>query len=243
MNHVLIIGAKSDIAQAIARVYAGNGYDLYLAARHADELTAFARDLHIRHRCDVRCIELDVLDYPSHLRFYEALPEKPVGVVCAVGYLGDQKQAQSDFAAAQRIIHTNFTGVVSLLDIIANDFEMRKQGFIVGIGSVAGERGRKKNYLYGSAKAGLTAYLSGLRNRLHDAGVTVLTVKPGYVRTNMTRGMALPALLTAGPEKVAQDIFQAQQKGQDILYTKRIWKWIMMIIRLIPEWKFKRLSI
>ncbi|NLN59378.1 MAG: SDR family oxidoreductase [Deltaproteobacteria bacterium] len=243
MNPVLIIGAKSDIAQAIGRVYAQNGYDLYLAARHADELTSFARDLRIRYRRDIRCFDLDVLDCPSHSGFYETLPEKPAGVVCAVGYLGDQKRAQYDFAESQRIIHTNFTGLVSLLDIIANDFETRRQGFIVAISSVAGDRGRKSNYCYGSAKAGLSTYLSGLRNRLHDAGVHVLTVKPGYVHTKMTRGMALPSSLTATPEKVARDIFQAQQRGRDILYTKSLWRWIMMVIRLIPEWKFKRLSI
>lgn len=243
MNSVLIIGAKSDIAQATARVYAQNGYDLYLAARHVDELTTFARDLQIRYQRDVKCFELDILDYPSHTVFYQFLPEKPIGAICAVGYLGDQKKAQSDFAAAQQIIHSNFTGIVSLLDIIADDFEQRKQGFIVCISSVAGDRGRKNNYIYGSAKAGLTTYLSGLRNRLHNAGVSVLTVKPGYVRTRMTRGLVLPARLTSGPEEVAKDIFRAQQTGRDILYTKHIWKWIMMILRFIPEWQFKRLSI
>jgi len=183
------------------------------------------------------------LDYESHHQFYEGLKEKPLGVITAVGYLGDQKKAQVDFNEAKPIMDTNYTGVVSLLNIIANDFEQRKSGFIVGISSVAGDRGRKSNYIYGSAKAALTAYLSGLRNRLHDAQVHVLTVKPGFVATKMTEDMDLPEKLTAQPEEVAEDIYKAQQKGKNVLYTKWVWKWVMLIIRNIPEWKFKGMSI
>jgi len=138
---------------------------------------------------------------------------------------------------------TNYTGVVSLFNIIANDFEKRKSGFIVGISSVAGDRGRKSNYIYGSAKAAFTAYLSGLRNRLYDAQVHVLTVKPGFVSTKMTEGMDLPEKLTAQPEEVAEDIYKAQQKGKNVLYTKWIWRWMMLIIRSIPEFQFKKMSI
>lgn len=138
---------------------------------------------------------------------------------------------------------TNYTGVVSLINIIANDFERRRSGFIVGISSVAGDRGRKSNYLYGSAKAAFTAYLSGLRNRLYEAQVHVLTVKPGFVATKMTEGMDLPEKLTAQPDEVASDIFQAQQKGKNVLYTKWIWRWVMMVIKMIPEWKFKGMSV
>ncbi|MCP4552927.1 MAG: SDR family oxidoreductase [Bacteroidetes bacterium] len=243
MSYVLIIGAKSDIAKAVARKYAEKGYNLYLAARNSSELEEFANDVNIRTEINIKCLELDILNYASHEAFYNSLEEKPLGVISAVGYLGEQEKAQSDFTEAQRIIDTNYTGVVSLLNIIADDFKKRKSGFIVGISSVAGDRGRKSNYLYGSAKAALTAYLSGLRNRLYDANVHVLTVKPGFVATKMTEGMDVPEKLTAQAEEVAEDIYQAQKEGKDVLYTKWMWKWVMLIIRNIPEWKFKGMSI
>ena len=243
MSYVLIVGAKSDIAKATAREYAKNGYDLYLAARSVQELADFAQDVTTRTRKDIQLVELDILDYKSHREFYDKLKEKPLGVISAVGYLGDQEKAQSDFDEAQKIIDTNYTGIVSLLNIIANDFEQRRSGFIVGISSVAGDRGRKSNYTYGSAKAALTTYLSGLRNRLHESQIQVLTVKPGFVATSMTAGMDLPEKLTAQPEEVAEDIFHAQQKGKDVLYTKWMWRYVMMIIRMIPEWQFKKMSI
>lgn len=243
MSYVLIIGAKSDIAKAIARKYAESGYDLYLAARQSRELEAFAKDIHLRTRQNAKCVELDILDYESHEAFYDALEQKPMGVISAVGYLGDQEKAENDFEEAQKIIDTNYTGVVSLLNIVADDFQTRKSGFIVGISSVAGDRGRKSNYLYGSAKAALTAYLSGLRNRLYSEQVQVLTVKPGFVATKMTEGMNLPEKLTARPEEVAADILSAQRKGKDLLYTKWLWFWVMLVIKAIPEWQFKRMSI
>jgi len=243
MSTVLIIGAKSDIAKAVARQYAKQGYDLYLAARASVALDDFARDLRLRYQKNVKCVELDILDFTSHNSFYEALEEKPAGVISVVGYLGEQEKAQNDFAETQQIINSNYTGVVSLLNIIANDFQTRKSGFIIGISSVAGDRGRKSNYIYGSAKAALTVYLSGLRNRLYDANVQVLTVKPGFVDTAMTKGMNLPERLTALPEEVADDIYKAQHGGKNILYTKWFWRYIMLIIKAIPEFQFKRMSI
>ncbi|MGV6818728.1 MAG: SDR family oxidoreductase [Thiotrichales bacterium] len=240
---MLIVGAKSDIAKATAREYAKHGYDLYLAARNVVELRDFANDVITRTQRNVDLLELDILDFKSHQVFYENLEEKPLGIISAVGYLGDQKKSQTDFSEAKRTIETNYTGVVSLLNIIANDFEKRRSGFMVGISSVAGDRGRKSNYIYGSAKAALTAYLSGLRNRLYESQVHVLTVKPGFVATKMTEGMDLPEKLTAQPEEVARDIFKAQQKGKNVLYTKWMWKHVMLIIKMIPEWKFKGMNI
>ena len=243
MSYILIVGAKSDIAKAIAREYAKNGYDIYLAGRKIDELEEFATDLRVRSQRDVRLVELDILDFESHQSFYDELEPKPLGVVTAVGYLGDQDEAQEDITQTLQIINTNYTGVVTLLNTIANDFEARKSGFIVGISSVAGDRGRKSNYLYGSAKAGFSAYLSGLRNRLYESQVSVMSVKPGFVATKMTEGMDLPQRLTALPQEVAEDIFKAQQSGKDILYTKWIWRYIMLIITSIPEFIFKKMSI
>ena len=243
MSTVLIVGAKSDIAKAIARKYAAQGYDLFLAARNVDELKALASDIEIRSQRKVECGELDILDFDSHQNFYDSLLEKPLGVISAVGYLGSQQEAQKNFSEAKKITDTNYLGIASLFDIIANDFEARGKGFMVGISSVAGDRGRKSNYFYGAAKGAFSAYLSGLRNRLSASNVQVLTVKPGFVATRMTAEMDLPEKLTAQPEQVANDIYKAQQKGRNIIYTKWIWRWIMLIIVHIPEWKFKGMSL
>ena len=243
MSYVLIVGAKSDIAKAIAREYSKQGYNLYLAARNVNQLDSFAYDISIRTKKIVQIIELDILNYDSHKHFYDSLKEKPLGVIIAVGYLGDQEKAQNKFNEAKHIIDTNFTGIVSLLNIVTKDFEQRKKGFIVSISSVAGDRGRKSNYFYGSSKSALSTYLSGIRNRLHNANVQVLTIKPGFVATKMTKEINLPTNLTATPEKVAKDVYFAQSKGKNIIYSKWIWRWIMLIIKIIPEWKFKRMNI
>ncbi len=243
MSYILIIGAKSDIAKAVAKEYAKNGYNLYLAARNSQELSDFSQDIALRYDRKAVCLDFDLLDFASHQNFYDSLTDEPLGVICIAGYMSDQKQAEIDFYETQKMIDTNYTGCVSLLNIIASNFEKRQSGFIVGVSSVAGDRGRKANYIYGSSKAAFTAYLSGLRNRLFESSVHVLTVKPGFVNTKMTEGMDLPEKLTAQPEEVAKDIYNAQQKNKNILYTKWIWKWVMLIIQNIPEFQFKKMSI
>lgn len=243
MSYILIIGAKSDIAKALAKKYAQGGYDLYLAARNANDLEQFANALIATTKRDVKRVELNILDFDAHQKFYTDLGERPEGVIVAAGYLGDQNRAQVEFSEAKKIIDTNYTGVVSLLNIIAEDYKQTNQGFIVAISSVAGDRGRKSNYIYGSAKAALTTYLSGLRMRLNADNVHVLTVKPGFVDTKMTKGMKLPARLTATADEVANDIFQAQQNKKNVLYTKRVWQWIMRLICVIPERIFKRINL
>ena len=243
MSYILIIGAKSDIAKEVARVYAKNGYNLYLAARDVQSLEGLANDIHIRSGVDVKLKEFDIAKFETHQEFYETLEPKPFGVIVAAGYMAEQKECENDFTKTLNTINVNFTGAVSILNIISNDMEKNKNGFIVGISSVAGDRGRKANYIYGSSKAAFSAYLSGLRNRLFESKVQVLTVKPGFVATKMTAGLDLPVKLTAQPEEVAKDIFVAQQKGKDVLYTKGIWRLIMLIIKHIPEFIFKKLSI
>ena len=243
MTRALILGATSDIAIALAHQFASRGFDLTLAARNVERLESVVPDLEIRHNVKVEAVEFDALDFATHASFYDNLAEKPNAAICVFGYLGDQAKAQRDFCEAERIIETNYTGAVSILTIIANDFEQRKSGTIIGISSVAGDRGRQSNYLYGSAKAALTTYLSGLRNRLARSNVHVVTVKPGFVRTKMTSGLALPGPLTAKPERVAADIFEAYQKRGDQLYTLWLWRYLMFIIRNIPEPVFKRLRL
>ena len=243
MSYVLIVGAKSDIAKETARIYAKNGYNIFLAARKSEELEEFRNDLEVRSGIKAQTLELDITAFETHEAFYNALSEKPLGVIVVSGYMTEQHKAQKEWSESLNTINVNYTGAVSLLNIVANDFEEEKRGFIVGVSSVAGDRGRKTNYIYGSAKAAFTAYLSGLRNRLFESGVSVLTVKPGFVNTNMTEGLALPEKLTAQPEEVAEDIFKAQQAGKNTLYTKWIWRYIMFIITNIPEFLFKKLSI
>jgi len=243
MSYVLIIGAKSDIAKEVARVYAKNGYNIYLAARKADELEGLKQDIEVRSSVKVELKEFDIIAYDTHEKFYASLEEKPLGVIVVSGYMVEQKLAQKDWNESLNTISVNYTGAVSILNIIANDFESERRGFIVGVSSVAGDRGRKANYIYGSAKAAFSAYLGGLRNRLFDSGVTVLTVKPGFVNTKMTQHLDLPEKLTAQPEDVADDIYNAQQKGRNILYTKSIWLLVMLIIKHIPEFMFKKMSI
>jgi len=243
MSYVLIVGAKSDIAKEVARVYAKNGYDLYLAARDSSSLEDFAKDLRVRSNQDIQLKELDIAAFDTHSAFYNSLGDKPLGVIVVSGYMAQQHETQKDFTETLNTINVNYTGAVSLLNIVANDMESQKNGFIIGVSSVAGDRGRKANYIYGSAKAAFSTYLSGLRNRLYESGVSVLTVKPGFVATKMTEDLDLPEKLTAQPQDVAQDIFSAQQKGKDILYTKWIWRYVMLIIKHIPEFIFKKMSI
>ncbi len=242
MKNVLILGATSDIAQAIARKYATERWSLSLAARNMELLEPVAGDLRIRSEAEVQSLGFDAADFSSHRSFYESLETKPDVVVCVFGYMGDQVLARTDLDEVRRTIDVNYTGAVSILNVVAEDFERRGTGSIVGVSSVAGDRGRQSNYIYGSAKAGFTAYLAGLRNRLAETGVHVMTVKPGFVRTRMTESLELPAALTAEPEQVANAVFQGVEKKRNTVYTLWMWRWIMLIIRHIPEAIFKKMG-
>lgn len=240
---VLLLGATSDIGRALAHEYGKAGLPLILAARDAGRLEPDVQDLRLRLNVPVRAVECDVLKIGDPERFYEELGEMPGTVISVVGLLGDQAEAQAHAAHARTIIETNFVAPAALLEAAANRMEKLGRGTLIGISSVAGDRGRASNYVYGSAKSGFTAYLSGLRNRLARAGVQVMTVKPGFVATRMTAGMKLPGILTAQPDEVARAILRAHGRGQDIVYVRPIWRLIMAIIRGLPEPLFKRLSI
>ena len=240
---VLILGATSDIAQALAYEFAGHGYSLILAARRPSRLVPLVSDLRIRHNVEVKAVAFEALDYAGHAAFYDRLEPKPDVAICVFGYLGRQEAGQVDFEEAARLIQINYTGAVSILNLIANDFEQRRSGTVIGLSSVAGDRGRQSNYLYGSAKAGLTAYLSGLRNRLFKANVRVITVRPGFVRTRMTAGLNLLGPLTATPQQAAKAIFKAFRRNRDNVYVLPVWRYIMLIIRCLPEFIFKRLNL
>ena len=239
---VLILGARSDIGKAVMHRFAKAGYDIELAARNADSLDKEKLDTEIRYLINVNLHNFDVLDTNSHEEFVDSLPQLPNIVICAVGYMGLQAKSEQNIVDATKVIRTNFEGPASILSVLANRFEQRGSGILVGISSVAGERGRAKNYVYGSSKAGFTVFLSGLRNRLAKSGVHVVSVLPGYVETKMTSGMDLPAKLTANPEEVANRIFTAVNKKKNIIYIKSIWQIIMIIIKIITEQIFKSLK-
>ena len=242
MKRVLILGATSDMAQAIGRKFAAEGWALDLAARDSAVLESVAGDLRVRSKADVQTHLFDATDFSAHRAFYEKLEKKPDLVICAFGYMGDQRLARTDFDEVRQTVEVNYLGAVSILNVVAEEFEKRGKGTILGISSVAGDRGRQSNYIYGSSKAAFTAYLSGLRNRLVGAGVHVITLKPGFCRTKMTENMDLPDALTASPEQVAQVVFNAVEKKRNVVYVLWIWRWIMMAVRHVPEAIFKRLS-
>lgn len=240
---VLVIGARSDIGKAVAHEFAALGHPIQLAARNATELEPDKTDIALRYGVPVSLHEFDALALETHETFAETLPELPSVIICAVGLLGQQAKSERDPQAAILVMRSNYEGPASILSLFANRFEDRGSGTIVGISSVAGERGRATNYLYGSAKAGFSAFLSGLRNRLAKRGVHVITVLPGFVATQMTEGMDLPAKLTAEPVEVAHAIARAVAQKKDIIYIRPIWRVIMFVIRTIPERIFKRMTI
>ena len=241
----LIIGANSDIARAlvIQFIKQGDSREFILASRNEKELQRFARDLKVRFFVDVIVTYLDVTDFSTHDDFISNMSFTPDCIVYAAGHLSDQNNAQSNFMEALNTINANYTGAVSLLEkLVIKTGLSQGESTIVAIASVAGERGRASNYIYGSAKAGLIAYLSGLRARCH-AKTNVITVLPGFVATKMTSDLELPVSLTASPEMVARAIIKAIKRKRSKIYVKLIWRFIMIIIKLIPERIFKRLKI
>ena len=239
----LVVGATSDIGRAVARRLARDGCALQLAARDVEALAGEVRDLRAAAGGAVTAHRCDVLDADGGASLLDALDALPDVAVCVVGMLGDQRAARRDGAAAERIMRTNYVGPALLTAALAERFERRGSGVLVGVSSVAGDRGRASNYVYGSAKAGFSAFLSGLRSRLAGSGVHVVTVKPGYVRTRMTRGMDLPPRLTAEPDEVARAVVRAIRRRRDVVYVRRVWRVIMLAVRALPERVFKRMKL
>jgi len=241
----VIFGATSSLAQAVARQLCQNRSctSFYLVARDAEKLETVSRDLHARDAqvelivSDLNRIEshdeliTQIIDADSFWFFYGSLPE--------------QKDAERSWADTASALDTNFTSCASLLARLANDLEARtRPSSIVVVSSVAGDRGRKSNYIYGTAKGALGLFCQGLRNRLASSGVHVMTVKPGFIDTPMTSAIEKkPAFLWATPDRVARQMVVAFEKKKDIVYTPRFWRYVMLIINLIPEAFFKKLSL
>jgi decaprenylphospho-beta-D-erythro-pentofuranosid-2-ulose 2-reductase len=242
---ILVLGATSGIAEATCRIWAAQGAQIFLVARNADKLAAVAADLKMRGAAYVGTAVADLDDTDKHAELLAHAVNSLTGMDIAYltyGILGDQPRAEQDFEHAAQILHSNFVAPVSLLTWLANFCVQRHAGVLAVISSVAGDRGRKSNYLYGSSKAGLSAFLAGLRNRVDREGVTVLTIKPGPVKTAMTAGMKGSEKF-ADVNKVAATIVSAIDKRADTLYVPFQWGPIMFIIRHIPERFFKKLNL
>lgn len=242
MKRALILGGASDIGFAIANVFAKNQYSIILAGRNEEALRRNARDIHIKYNVKTESRLFDANDFSTHKPFWKSIEKKPVVTACVFGYLGDQNKAEYDPEEALKIISTNYSSAVAILNLIAEEYLHQRSGTIIGISSVAGDRGRQSNYIYGSAKSALTTYLQGLRNHLYPENVHVMTVIAGFVNTKMTAHLHLPRLLTATPGQVADKIFKAYRKKKNVIYVKWIWRYIMLIIKIIPESMFKKMK-
>ncbi|MES2998537.1 MAG: SDR family NAD(P)-dependent oxidoreductase [Pseudomonadota bacterium] len=239
MKSLLILGATSSIAKACAEIFASRGYRLFLASRDLFELARLAKDLHIRFKTQIDYSFFDVAVLESHASFFKKVLDTMGsidGILMAIGLL-DKKYSPAE------IIVTNFTGPASILALCADYLSSQKKGFIVGLSSVAGDRGRQSNYIYGASKSALTVYLQGLRSYLHPHHVHVLTIKLGLIDTKMTFGASYPLFLAANPQKTGLKIINALDKRKESVYIPKSWRIIMLIIRLIPEKIFKHLKV
>ncbi|MCI0756066.1 SDR family NAD(P)-dependent oxidoreductase [Teichococcus vastitatis] len=242
----VVLGASSSVARAFARAAAEGGADIVLAGRDQADLADTAADLRLRTGRHVECLDFDAAGFEDHDAFVERCwriaQGRRLNLFFAAGSMPDQDAAMRDFRLARSILEVNFLSVVSLLNRLEPGLRAQRGGAVVVLGSVAGDRGRRKNFLYGSAKAGLHTYLQGMRGRMLADGVRVVTVKPGFLDTAMTWG--LPGLfLVASPQAAARASLQAAGRGRDEIYYPGFWRLIMLIIKLIPEAVFKRLSI
>lgn len=243
MKQVLILGATSGISKALAYYFASKKVNLILAGRDMEELGRLASDLEIRYEIHAETIYFDALKEENSLfeRCIQLAGDLD-GMIVSYGLMYDQKEMERNGSLIREMTDVNYTSTIILLEEAARYFEKKQKGCICAISSVAGDRGRRSNYIYGASKGALTVYLQGLRNRLAHSKVNVLTVKPGFVDTKMTYGLIKPTGLVASPAKVAASIYKSILKKKEILYTPWYWFYIMKIIQLIPEKLFKRMK-
>lgn len=245
MKRILIIGATSAIAEATARRFAANGDRLHLVARDNERLQALAKDLRVLGAPEASIALFDANTPDTFPALIDDAWRQLNGIDIALiahGTLSDQKACERDVALTLRELQTNALSAIALLTDLANRMETQRKGTLAVITSVAGDRGRQSNYIYGTAKAALNVFLQGLRNRLYPAGVHVLTIKPGFVDSPMTASFKKGALW-AQPDDVAAGICKAIDQSSSSVYLPFFWRWIMLVIRLIPETVFKRLKL
>jgi decaprenylphospho-beta-D-erythro-pentofuranosid-2-ulose 2-reductase len=246
MEKFVILGATSEIAQQVQRILAKAGKEFLLVGRSAEHLETVAADLHVRGAKTAFTLQADLADVSQHPRIIALVEEHFADFECvllAYGTMQDQKECRHSVEMSLREWDSNFVSAAALLTLFADIFERRKSGCIAAITSVAGDRGRSSNYVYGAAKGALSLFLEGLRGRLHASNVRVLTIKPGPVKTPMTVGLAQYRRF-ADAASVAKDICRTLENGsRDILYTPWYWRYVMTGVRLIPEGIFKKISI
>lgn len=246
MKRVLIVGATSAIATACARLWADQGSHFFLVARNTEKLEQTATDLLARGAKGVTIHTMDATDLRAHTVMLDSclssLQQIDIALI-AHGTLPDQKACEQNVDIALREFANNGTSVIALLTQLAQQFEVQRCGTLAAISSVAGDRGRPSNYLYGAAKAAISTFCEGLRARLFKVGVHVIDIKPGFVATPMTRGLALPEFLVSTPEKVAHLIVRGIERKTSVLYAPSFWALIMLIIRSTPLAVFKRLNL
>ncbi|AJE45934.1 SDR family oxidoreductase [Celeribacter indicus] len=240
----ILLGASSAMARALARRLSAQGATLLLCGRDMEDLAATAADCRARGAAGAHAMRFDARDAETFAPIVATAADLPGTLNCAVfvGSMPDQSALDADPALIAGVIADSHTGPATFLTLLAPQLEARGAGTVVGVASVAGDRGRIGNYVYGSAKAGFATYLSGLRNRLTRAGGHVVTVKPGFVDTAMTWGTD-GMFLVASPDAVARDILRAVATRRNVIYTPFFWRYIMLVIRLIPEAVFKKMSI
>lgn len=242
---LLVLGATSAIAMATMRLYARRGASFYLVARNEEKLSLVAADVQVRGAAAVHTGVMDLDRTEYHTALLQDAHEKLQGIDVALiahGVLGDQAAAEQDYRVAEQVIRTNLLSSVSLVTWLANYFVAQKRGTIAVISSVAGDRGRKTNYVYGTTKAALSTFLQGVRNRVDRVGVNVITIKPGFVATPMTAHLP-GGTLFATPQAIATGIAAAIDRRKDVVYLPGYWWWIMSAVRLLPERVFKRLNV
>jgi len=242
MKKILIIGATSAIAKQCARIWAARGDELYLVARNVEQVQIIASDLKVRGATNVFEYCADLNDKDRYVELLDAAESTMNGidtVLVAHGTLSNQKKCEQSVEETLSEIQTNALSTIGLLTLIANRFEAKKSGTIAVISSVAGERGRASNYVYGSAKSMITTFTSGLRQRLHKSNITVVTIKPGFVDTPMTASFK-KGLLWTKPAAVATKIIKAIDLKKDEVYVPIFWFWILLLIKVIPTWLFKK---
>jgi short-subunit dehydrogenase len=246
MRKVLIVGATSAMAEAVARKFAEQNDRLFLVARNKEKLTSIAADLLVRGADKVAIYEMDANHVEQHKEMLDQAQIDLEGldtVLIAHGTLSDQQACEKNVQTMLQEFNTNGFSTIALLTEIANIFEIQKMGTIGVISSVAGDRGRPSNYVYGSAKAAVSTFIEGLRARMFKVGVHVIDIRPGFVATPMTQGLDLPKLLTVSPDIVAKDIVKAFDKKKNVIYTPFFWRYIMLIIKLVPTVLFNRLTL
>jgi hypothetical protein len=239
--HVLIFGATSDIAQELATLYVQNNHEVTLLGIDTESLEPYKSDIEVRYSRRINLKEFDILKHTSpDPDLIEIIRSSDISIML-IGYLGDQDKADQNDDELVRIVSLNYTKVIQVINQIQRIYVTKKSGIIAGVSSVAGDRGKQSNFAYGSAKAGLSVYLDGLRNRLYTKGVHVVTIKPGFMATKMTRHMSLPKFLTASPQAAAKQIVRAVRTKRNTVYIIPVWRYISLVLQLVPDSIFKKL--